>query len=538
MRHIRLTCCLLLILLLGANGLPVARAQENQPLFLPVILGSTLLVTTVDDELNSDGDCSLREAIVAANRDSVVDNCHADKNTRTIFLPTGTYLLSIEGAHEDAAASGDLDISDDLTILGTGPVTTVIDGQELDRVFQVLAKSKVSLRDLTIQHGKTADGASSTSAKGEDAENGGGLANEGDLTLINALLINNATGHGGDGKPGDPAVGERGGNGGNGGGLYNSGTVTILNSTFAENSTGDGGANGFNACTGGASGAGGGLANGRLGTLHLVNSTIRKNQTGLGSLCRSPGVVAGGTGGEGGGFWNAGTAVVEASTLYDNLAGNGGSLDGTSGFGGTGGRGAGIANSGELQLSNSTLSNNQTGKGGNAGRGGNGGNGGGLVNLGILTLNNTTISNNRTGRGGIGVTPLYNGSAGSGAGLQNFANAEDFILKNSLIAGNSSAKAAPDCLGALTSAGYNLIGNVNGCQLNGDLTGNLNGSDPKLGALADNGGPTWTHALQTGSAAIDTGACSGNDGARVAVDQRGIARPQGAGCDIGAYEAQ
>ena len=57
--------------------------------------------------------------------------------------------------------------------------------------------------------------------------------------------------------------------------------------------------------------------------------------------------------------------------------------------------------------------------------------------------------------------------------------------------------------------------------------------EPLLGALADNGGPTLTHALLTGSPAID----AGNDAACPATDQRGVTRPQGAHCDIGSYEA-
>src|SRR5262249_17655867 len=76
---------------------------------------------------------------------------------------------------------------------------------------------------------------------------------------------------------------------------------------------------------------------------------------------------------------------------------------------------------------------------------------------------------------------------------------------------------------------FNLVGSLAGCSLTG-ATGDLVGANPLLGPLADNGGPTQTRALLAGSPAIDAaGACSG-------ADQRGVTRPQGAACDIAAYE--
>jgi uncharacterized repeat protein (TIGR01451 family) len=74
--------------------------------------------------------------------------------------------------------------------------------------------------------------------------------------------------------------------------------------------------------------------------------------------------------------------------------------------------------------------------------------------------------------------------------------------------------------------------------VNGVKTHNITGQDPALGGLTDNGGQTWTHAIQAGSPAIDAGSCEDAEGHAVDVDQRGEKRPQGYGCDIGAYEAQ
>src|SRR3972149_1968169 len=87
-----------------------------------------------------DADCSLREAIIAANAALGVD---------TITLAADTYNLSIAGTGENAAATGDLDFTDDAVLQGAGVSATVIDGQKLDRVLHVVAASAdVTMKDL------------------------------------------------------------------------------------------------------------------------------------------------------------------------------------------------------------------------------------------------------------------------------------------------------------------------------------------------------------------------------------------------------
>jgi len=83
-----------------------------------------------------DADCSLREAIIAAN---------AGPGADIITLPAGTYTLTIAGANEDDAATGDLDIKGDLMINGATGATTIIDGGAIDRVFQVIGAVTVTL---------------------------------------------------------------------------------------------------------------------------------------------------------------------------------------------------------------------------------------------------------------------------------------------------------------------------------------------------------------------------------------------------------
>jgi hypothetical protein len=97
----------------------------------------------------------------------------------------------------------------------------------------------------------------------------------------------------------------------------------------------------------------------------------------------------------------------------------------------------------------------------------------------------------------------------------------------------------PDCWGAFSSQGHNLIQNSFECTFLGGTVDDIVGLDARLGPLADNNGPTLTHALLDGSPAIDTvplGVCVDVAGNPLATDQRGKRRPSGTACDTGAYE--
>jgi hypothetical protein len=110
-------------------------------------------------------------------------------------------------------------------------------------------------------------------------------------------------------------------------------------------------------------------------------------------------------------------------------------------------------------------------------------------------------------------------------------------IQNSIVANNSGA----NCYGAIQSKGYNLSSD-NTCKFNN--TGDLNNTDPMLGPLQNNGGPTQTMALPSGSPAVDVGnpvGCTDGLGHLLKTDQRGKPRPDAedtSGCDIGAYERQ
>jgi hypothetical protein len=156
--------------------------------------------------------------------------------------------------------------------------------------------------------------------------------------------------------------------------------------------------------------------------------------------------------------------------------------------------------------------------------------GGGLFNNSILTLANVTVTRN---------------AAVTGGGVFNGGTVQVF---NSIIAqnrGTAGAATGPDAFGTFTSLGHNLIGSTDGSSgwnpSVGDLLGNASAPlDARLGPLADNGGPTLTHALLPGSPAIDT--CDPLRDAVPLTDQRGVVRPRdgdGNGSplgDIGAFE--
>jgi CSLREA domain-containing protein len=146
--------------------------------------GATITVNTTNDELDNDGNCSLREALRAVNLRQAVDACPAGIGSDTIILPVGTYMLTILGTGEDAALTGDLDILSDVTINGTGASSTIIDGNgdvTKDRVFHVISAT-VTISGMTIRNGKPS-GAS---------DSGGGIYNAGGtLTLLDSVVVNN-----------------------------------------------------------------------------------------------------------------------------------------------------------------------------------------------------------------------------------------------------------------------------------------------------------------------------------------------------------
>src|SRR3989344_4612299 len=166
--------------------------------FAAPAFAATFTVTKTADTNDGvcDADCSLREAIGAAN---------ALPGADIVTLPAGTYMLSIGGTGEDANATGDMDITGDLTVDGAGNATTIIDGGAIDRVLTVILGAIVFIDSVTIQNGNPGAGAGA-----------GGILDSGTLTLTNSTVTDN--------------TGEN-----FGGGISNSGTLSLIDTTVSDN---------------------------------------------------------------------------------------------------------------------------------------------------------------------------------------------------------------------------------------------------------------------------------------------------------------
>jgi len=349
--------------------------------------------------------------------------------------------LTLAGAFEDAAATGDLDVTDDLTVLGRGTGVAVVGGRGFDdRIFDVApTKNKISVRMLGL-----------TIARGNAFGTGGGIENHDTASLSLKQMVvrsNRVSG----------AIANLGG------GIENDGELLIQQSQVIAN---DASGNMFS--------VGGGISNG--GALTVVDSSITGNRAEA----------------NGGGLYNGapGTASVTASTFAANRSGH---------------SGGGVWNRGQLTMENTTVSGNDAVPWG-----------GGLNNnLGTATLSHVTVAANSAG--------LF------GAGINNTGGGGVVELRNSLV-DEPGQPGAQSCGGTITSGGGNLDSGTS-CAFS--MSTDINGVGSQVDPLASNGGPTATHALKVGSLAIDaavTANCTAHD-------QRGVARPQGSGCDMGAYEA-
>ncbi len=151
----------------------------------------TIVVNTTTDEVNSDGDCSLREAIKAANTNAAVDACLTGSavGTDIITLPAGTYALTITGINDALGLTGDLDIFDDLTINGAGAATTIIDGNGLgDRIFDIFGNNigtGVTISGVTLQNGEAGE---------PSVGSGGAIFTDRNLTILDSAFLGNEAG--------------------------------------------------------------------------------------------------------------------------------------------------------------------------------------------------------------------------------------------------------------------------------------------------------------------------------------------------------
>jgi len=518
-------------------------------LSLPILLISTSLlaadiqVTTTVDEYcpgGRDVECSLREAIDAANRNEARCGCAAGEGgaiVDSILLGEGTYSLTrlVGGGGAGDISFGDLDISSSLKIVGQSSRNTVISGGNATRVLEITSGS-VTLSNVTIQNGNAGSEKGGgiymhgglllelveLSVQDSQAKDGGGICSEGGtvnlnlgyiqgnsaerfgggiyvtgggLTLNKARILNNQAGEGG-------------------GGIYTGGDgrFTVENNSLIQG----------NSSTG-VTGNGGGIYNENAG-IYIQDSKILENTTTN----------------RGGGIYSTGAAGFQVfrSTFADNVANHGGAIyhdntftleDTTISGNKANTNGGGIwmgSASNATTISNSTLFGNEADHYG----------GGLFQNAGSAELSFVTITQNnvkeRLGSGGGGIHQQWGG---------------ELSIANSILALNTLDESLTlrrsDCGGgAIVSLGYNILGNILGCSFGIQATDQVGTATPinpfsslssdltVLPLLGNNGGSTKTVLLPANSIALNKGIPV----AAISEDQRGETRDNMP--DSGAYE--
>jgi len=525
--HFSLQRSLLSLALMAAFAVPWAHA-------------ATLTVdpTAADAASAGDAKCSLREAVLSVNAAANTGDCVANVteaygSNDTVTLPAGTYRLTLGGLDEKEvtpattpptltnlpdAGIGDLDLRKSVKMVGAGSGTTRIawdpaetDPTKTDRIFHIFTTDtttnvNVAIQGLTLASGKTFEvnlGIGPVPATGPLPTNyylrraGGGLALGGAAAIVlvdpNLSGADNANAGGLGGSTG----GESGATAytlvltdvlvdansaqGDGGGIYNAAPITATNVVVRNNTS---------------TVNGGGLYN--EGNASIINSSLSGNTA---------------EGGGGSFLTGSNTVRFSGTTLNGNRAVGGGAISGRSGV--------------TINMVNSTIS-------GNLGEDV----GAGLYTNSPASLRFVTIANNISGAE----------SASAGSGINVYPSGSVVVsLKNVLLSGNKRGwefatypNPADDPTLPLANCGYTgstMTITSLGNNLSSDATcatlvqgTDMNGLDPKIGDLADNTGPTLTHALLADSPALGAGAAD----TTVTVDQRGVTRDTVP--DIGAYE--
>lgn len=390
-------------------------------LMAQTIFGVTYTVTKIADTNDGacDADCSLREAVAAAN--GTTDNDIIDFST--LFSTAQTIVLS--GSEIVIANNGSL------TINGPGADKLTIDGNNTSRIMATGANVVFNLNNVKLTRGNGVGAVNSG--------RGGAFYNVGGTTVItNTIMTANSAANGGalnnaaSTSPSVPA------------------NLTLINCVLSNNSSTSSGA---------------AMQNFSTSTLNMISTTVSGNMT------SSTGIA--------GAFQANGMVTITNSTFSGNTAaGTGGAIY----YNGTG-----------------------------------------------LTMNNTTFANNTSALG-----------AGGFHKATTMLNAN---VRNTIMANNTGAAATPDVAGAISSQGNNLIGNVG--TSTGWVASDLQNMNALLAPLGFYGGFSPTHALLSGSPALDAGqncvtdlSCSAaNPPVALTTDQRGATRPFNTTVDIGAFEA-
>ena len=457
-------------------------------LVLPFVCCTAPLAADIVVDTSSDGAfipvgaCKLRQAVQAANTDSVVGNCTAgDGEDRIVFDGVTAVILQSES----------LTVTESLTFDGEGTLVAVRRNPDDNDMFRILDVSGINtmltLRWIAVENGALDDPAE---------DNGAGIHSPGLVVLEDSRVSGNS------------AVATDS----SGGGVF-ADEVQLLRSEISDNTAVE---------------EGGGI---HADTVTLVDSLVDAN-------------TLTGDSGQGGGAYGATLVSATRSTLSNNSAAEAGGgiyadtvtlidtvVDGNTVTGINSG-GGGVRANLQATVTGSTVSNNGAGQ-----------LGGGVYSL-VVMLRNSTLSGNVVeicGGGVIGAvlsiqnsTITENGAGDNATGgicaLANSEQAHSLAISNSIVYGNLGDIGT--ILDPVDAAGINnIIGPVGGSV---SLPADTIDCDPQLGPLADNGGPTPTHAIASDSCALD----AATNPFDFPTDQRGETRTVGAGTDIGAYELQ
>jgi hypothetical protein len=433
----------------------------------------------------------------AARAAGVVTDCtnySSSSGLGAALAAGGNITFNCAGAGRTIIFPAQFDLTTNVSIDGSdqGRNDVTLSGNNLIRLFGVHVATTLNLSNLTISNGQ----ATKVSA---DGTNAGAIANlGGTLNITNVTFsMNNSAGRGGaivtmlnldcfdpspPNPPPPPTCGAVP--------TYVGGTTTVTNSTFTQNTaaTDAGALQVFGTDRGGTN------THGQVVTLNVINSTFTANKAAAGM---------------GGAIFNyMGALNVRGSTFTGNTAGAAGGAIAETNVTATSGAAS-------VTLSNSTLAKNTST-----------GTGGAIENFnGVLRITNSTINNNT--------------ATGNGGAIDQMAlSPADVTISNTIVANNTAAPGTLNCNGvnAAEDGGNNLeFPAPTTCM----FATNAQTGDPKLGPLANNGGPTQTEALLPGSAAIGKGSAAICAAAPVGgVDQRGLPRYEALRgvCDIGAYD--
>lgn len=519
----------------------LSRNNTGRALLLTALLipattrAATITVTTTADTTANDGQCSLREAIVAANTNAAsgaaAGECPAgsERVPDIVVLTRTTYDLTNSVPDATWGATGLPTVTSAITIQGNG--ATIRRASGVFRIARVDTGGTLTLDRVTIRDGRVGNAGSANGY-------GAGLLNLGTLSLTNRTVVrNNAIRLNGSAWWGS------------GGGIYSSGTLTVTGSTISHNLV--------DVTSGSCSRAvGGGLFSGDVAT--ITDSVITAN--------RASGATTGTCtpAGWGGGIATEGDATIARTAIFDNEA----SVPTGAGLGGG------------LHVLGPTLTIDRSSITGNTASGSAAGEGGGIfLNVdesNVTTVSNTTISDNNatgasgSGGGGIAIsaetlqtsaslvlvnaTVANNRADGFGGGLFESSLPSSFTATNSIIAGNqvggSLTDATADCSisSAFAGSGHNLVSRGTGCHATHATDRRIDPSVVFTNVLDPLGTASLpTHALRmaAGNPAVDAGDAATCAAVPIGnLDQLGAARPvDGSGdgaasCDIGAVELQ